>query len=548
MVLSFVRELLADVEHTPSFQRAAAILKGASVDPPGGKAGAGRLRLSGLTATAKALHLALLHRSTGKPLLILAADNRAAEDLTRQVQAFCELAGVASPDSVMCLPSVDVLPYENLSPHAEIQEKRASGLVRVANGTARIVITPAVAAAMRLRQPDFYAALERTVRKGDALDVDDMVRHLNAAGYTRTDVVEMAGEYAVRGGILDVYSPEQDFPVRLEVFGDEVESIRRFDTGTQRSLAAVDDVELLPLTETPVDEAVLAGIHARLSGLRVAGPEEIIERAITEAGVTAFPGWELYAPLAFQGEPRVLFDLLPQALVAVDEPALCTRELNDWWERLEQAHERSGVGSLARPGELFFHPELLKARLAGLPGLDLEQLPLAASVGESIHFASQTTPRFHNSVPAIVEEVRRITQEGGRALVCAGNTGEVERLADIFTEYGVIFRLGTRAARPGDSYMEETSYLSGDLAGATIAKACIPNGVALPGSGLVIFGSCDLFDESEPVAVAGSRSKSRAAAFMSDFRDLQAGDFVVHVEHGIGRYSGLKEIPQGDSI
>src|SRR5438874_462859 len=121
MVLPFVRELLADVEHTPAFARASSLLKGLLNQPPGGTAAAGRIRLSGLTPAAKALHIGLLHRATGKPLLTVVPDNRAAEELIGALHAFCELSGAAAPESVLHLPAIDVLPYENLSPHPEIQ-------------------------------------------------------------------------------------------------------------------------------------------------------------------------------------------------------------------------------------------------------------------------------------------------------------------------------------------------------------------------------------------------------------------------------------------
>ncbi|HZU21718.1 MAG TPA: transcription-repair coupling factor, partial [Terriglobales bacterium] len=175
MVLPFVRELLADVEQTPAFARAAAALR----NTPGGPNGAGRTRLAGLTPAAKALHLALLQRASGKPLLIVVADNRAAEELTAALAAFCELTGAASPELVVHLPAIDVLPYENLSPHPEIQEKRASALVKIAGGAAAIVVAPIVATAMRLRRSDFYAGLGRTIRKGGLVDIEELARHLS---------------------------------------------------------------------------------------------------------------------------------------------------------------------------------------------------------------------------------------------------------------------------------------------------------------------------------------------------------------------------------
>src|SRR5512146_2127928 len=129
MVLPFVRELFADAEKLPALTRAASHLK----------SGAGRTGVSGLTPTAKALALPLLHRAAGKPLLVVVPENRTAEELLPIVQAFCELTGAAPPDAVVHVPAHDVLPFENLSPHAEIQEARATALWKIATGAAQIV-------------------------------------------------------------------------------------------------------------------------------------------------------------------------------------------------------------------------------------------------------------------------------------------------------------------------------------------------------------------------------------------------------------------------
>src|SRR5581483_705811 len=170
----------------------------------------------------------------------------------------------------------------------------------------------------------------------------------------------------VRGGILDVYSPEADRPVRVGFFGDEIESIRKFDLGTQRSSTPVDEALILPLTETPVNEELLGAIHARLSGKRITGPEEVVEEAVRSGGVTVFPGWEFYAPVA--GADRSVFDLLPNALLLVDEPENVRREFDRVWERISEAHERSGIGNLVRPEDLYFPPEALQAKLNASPG------------------------------------------------------------------------------------------------------------------------------------------------------------------------------------
>src|SRR5579884_770811 len=288
MVLPFVRDLFADVEKLPQFTRAASHLKEST----------GRIRVSGLTPTAKALMLVLLQRAAGRPLIVTVPDNRVGEELLPVLQGFCELTGAASSDSVLALPARDVLPFQNLSPHPEIQEVRATALWKIATGGASIVVAPAAATATKLREAEYYANLAREVKRGDTLDSEELVQHLNTVGYSAVDVVEMPGEYALRGGILDVYSPEADRPVRMEFFGDEIESIRKFDPGTQRSSSPADEVILLPFSETPVREELLAAIHTRLSGKRLTGAEDIVENAVRAGGVTVFPGWEFYAPVA----------------------------------------------------------------------------------------------------------------------------------------------------------------------------------------------------------------------------------------------------------
>src|SRR5262249_47352612 len=283
-------------------------------------------------------------RAAGTPLILVTSSNQAAESLFPVVQAFCELTGVCSPQAVVKLPAYDVLPFEHLSPHPDIQEERATALWKMVTGGAAIVITPLEAAAMRMRPADHYAGLARTIRRTESLDLDELVQHLNTVGYVAVDVVEMPGQYAVRGGLIDAYPPEADRPLRIELFGDEVESIRKFDPGTQRSATPVDEVVLLPLAETPVNDQILTAIHARLSGARVEGALETVTSALSETGVTVFPGWEYYANA---GAESTVFDLLPTAAVFVDEPSAIEAQHDHWWERVEQRHEMSGVGKLA---------------------------------------------------------------------------------------------------------------------------------------------------------------------------------------------------------
>jgi len=565
MLLPFVREIFAEVEQLPGFRRVTSHLRESAgrrgvPSQPGVGPHEWRIRVTGLSAPAKALIAVLLQHRTERPFVMVVADNRAAEDLLPVLRAFAELTGTADPESIVTLPARDVLPFQNLSPHPEIQEERATALWKIATGRISIVLSPVSATTILLRAPDYYADLARILRRGETFDLETLLQHLNTVGYTPTDAVEMPGQYAARGGILDVYSPEADRPVRVEFFGDEIESMRKFDPASQRSSNPVDEALLLPLTETPINDELLGAVNARLSGKRIAGAIEAVEQAARDSGAGVFPGWEFYAPVA--GADRTIFSMLPDVRVILDEPESLAQELDKIWSRIEEAHERSGIGNLVRPADLYLTPESWRKTVDALPGADLEylavtraappspataatEIQVANSEQRQVSFLSQPAPRFHGNLPAMIEEVKKLTADGNRVVLALPNTGEVERLADIFTEYNTGYRLGSRT-RSGESYADETAYFAGEVFTTTLLKAYLPDGFILPDAHLTVFGAHDLFDESDLVSSRPGRQKSKVSAFLSDFRDLQVGDYVVHVEHGIGQYHGLKEINQGD--
>src|SRR5882672_8191270 len=327
MVLPFVRELLADLEHSEAFERVRRHLSG----------GTGRRRVSGLTFTARALYLPFFVRAAAAPVVMIVADNKAAEALHAAVLSACELTGAIPAESVLRLPAHDVLPFENLSPHLEIQEQRAATLWKIATGQARLVIAPLEAACMKLFPRDYYRALALHLRRGEEYLPDMLVEHLLSVGYTRVDVVEMPGQVTIRGGIIDIYSPEMDRPVRIDFFGDEIESIRKFDPETQRSSSALDEALLLPLAEIPASEKLLAAVHSRLSRQRIEGADDQTDAEDTEGsfadiataqGVTIFPGWEFFAAVA--GADTHLLKLLPRCSLFVEEPAMVRNQIDRW--------------------------------------------------------------------------------------------------------------------------------------------------------------------------------------------------------------------------
>ena len=566
MVLPFVRELLADLEHSDSFERVRRHLS----------AGTGRRRVSGLTATARAMYLPLFVRAANAPCLIIVADNKAAEALHAAVLAACDLTGALDPGQVLRLPAHDVLPFENLSPHPEIQESRAATLWKIASSGPRtpgLVIAPVEAVCMQLFARDFYAGLALRLRVGEEHLPEMLLEHLLSVGYTKVDVVEMPGQITIRGGIIDVYSPEQDRPVRIDFFGDEIESIRKFDPETQRSSSGINEALLLPLTETPVTEKLLAAINARLTRSGTAAsaaveggetPAELQDHVPGSASgrgveATVFPGWEFFAPVA--GARSTLLDLLGSATrVFLEEPAMVKNQGERWWNKVEQRHERSGIGSLIRPEDIYISPWDLDDRLRSFTGCELDQLG-AVDILEAdrsdlseVDFSTRPTMRFHGSIPALIEQLHSLMNEDARILLAAPNQGEVERLAGMLQEYQVPYRLGSRVQQGSSSTVySESSYLAGDLRTPVIVKAAISSGVQVldlsraTARQVILFGANDLSDDADVAARPVTRKKSKTAAFISDFRDLAVGDYVVHVEHGIAQYCGLRVIDEPDT-
>jgi transcription-repair coupling factor (superfamily II helicase) len=571
MVLPFVRELLADLEHSAAFERVQRHLS----------AGTGRRRVSGLTATARALYLPSFVRAANAPCVIVVADNKAAEALHAAVLSACELTGALPPEAVLRLPSHDVLPFESLSPHPEIQEQRAATLWKIANASkshpARLVIAPLEAACMKLFGREFYRALALHLKRGEEYMPEMIVEHLLSVGYTKVDVVEMAGQVTLRGGILDVYGAETDRPVRIDFFGDEIESIRKFDPETQRSLtqtgSQMDDVLLLPLTETPVTEKLLTAINARLTRAGLAGanleggeePAELLTHVSSragETGATVFPGWEFFAPVA--GAKHTLLDLLAAGGTAprvfIEEPAMVKNQGERWWNKIEQRHERSGIGNLVRPEDIYLSPWELDDRMRAFSGCELDQLGLVDVLDgdrsdlSEVDFSTRPTQRFHGSIPALIDALNSLMKQDARILLAAHNQGEVERLAGLLQEYKVPYRLGSRSEAPGSSTVySESSYLAGELRTPVIVKTAMATGVQVldlnraTARQLVIFGAQDLTDDADVTARPVRRSKSKTSAFISDFRDLTVGDYVVHVEHGIAKYCGLRVIEEPDA-
>ena len=518
MILASLRDFFDVAARHPTFM---ALVQAVREPAPG------RLRLSGLNATAKALYLLLLYKLTDRPLVVLVESNSVAETLCETLTAFHDLLDFSKHrGSPFILPAHEVLPYHGQSPHPEVSERRGIGLWRIAEGAASIAVVPIRSALMKVPRKDFLRNLAWRIETGDEFFVEDLLEGLASVGYEKRDPVEMVGQYSLRGGIIDVYSPEAPHPIRIEMLGDQVESIRQFDAENQKSIQRVDQTLLLPMTEYPVTTAQVG--------------DEQADPGLEEDPEILPLGWEFSALTAATRTGSIL-DLFDNPLVIWSERAAIRADGENLWEKLENSYEAAGDTG-PPPGSFYLTLEKFGEQVHQGGEMIVEELGVEADDEEWLHLATQPTPSFQGNVVHFVRELQAQVSSGRRSLIAGHSPGDVERLADILTENSLSYQLSlkdpTKAASP---YLEEKAYLAGPVANVLVVESPIRRGVVLPESNLVLYGHEDLFAASELVA-RPQKGKSVRSTFLSDLQDLKEGDLIVHAEHGIGRFVGLRQV------
>jgi len=481
-----IRELLLSVAARREFQEVLARLGGED---------AHTLSLSGLTLAAKGLVLALTWDATQRPMLVVTDGNREAEGLLEATNTFLTLL---EPEGLRAqlVPPLDVLPHQKLTPHSEILEQRAIGLWKLSTERAPITIAPVASAMMRVAAPSFYQHLVLVLKENEEVAIEDLTLHLRRIGYEQREPVEMVGEFSLRGGIVDIFPAEADKPVRMEFFGDMIETMRRFDVETQRSVARVPEVRILPLVESPTDTD---------------GPRE-----------------------------HSLLNLVGKGLLFWDEPEQVRASAERFWKRLED-----GAHDVEPEGHYFHFGELASHGAAVMRELELRELGLDAGAN-AFEFGSRPGITFRGNIRLAVEESRTLVKGGSRVVFFANSLGEVERFADVFSEYKVPYQVILPPEEVMPQYLKERVY-GGATANVILIKGRLSRGTVFREPKLALFGGDDLFESSDLIARSNQRGPvTSMGAFAADIADLKVGDFVVHQTHGVGKFLGIKIINQGE--
>jgi transcription-repair coupling factor (superfamily II helicase) len=453
-------------------------------------------RLAGLGPGATAFHAAAIAQDSVVVLVVPTdADiEQMVGDSRFFLSAMLGLSDAQVAQAVLPFPSQEVDPYRGLAPHLAVASARARALTGLATGTARLVIASARALSSRLSDPARFAAASVTLKPGVELDPQLLREFLVDAGFTPEDPVDQHGEFFVRGGVVDFYPASESQPIRLEFIGDIIESVRRYDASTQRSLTALDVITLSPQSDLlpPANPSADDDPERRdrsatfINYVRRAGAQVLVYEIddIEQRGSSLETQWRQSAEEAAARLP---------SSPPYEHFALPWSEVAQW---------------------------LTKARRISQLALDDADL---------VHVPSQPVVEYRGRIADWVEEIRQAQGRGETIVFVADTQGRADRTIELLADYDV------RARAIGDN--EDLT-----RAAVLVTTGSLSRGFHLPTGGLLVFAESDLFEEERRT---GERRKSAARTFMSDFRDLKVGDLVVHVDNGIGRFVGLKKMSIG---
>jgi len=548
--------------------------------------------LSGLTSiAAKAFILSELRTETHKAFVIVTDSNKDSETWECDLEFWngkwkmengkfqeSEIQNLKS--RIETLPASDSDIYSGVSPHAETLEKRALALWNLTRTKPDFLILSAKSLITKTLAPNEIKNLGANLKRDEDFAPELLIEKLVASGYVREEPLKNIGEFSVRGGIVDVWSPDAEMPVRIEFFGDTVDSIREFDAETQLSTQQLKEISIAPMREF---SATAKDFQDWAFFARERFADEKFARALKDRTQFAdegedFSGWEFLFPLVNPRQSSV-FDFLDDCVFVFDEPSIIEQTLSTYYENLDNHFaETSDAGEIGlEPNELFLSGEDLRGKLDVKQRVELralgrtaaktdEQFSLNAespndnyelritnyekkplflfsTAEKAIEFdiQSRSTRKYHGNVKEFAEQFkvqsskfkvenqtdhRPTLRATDRSLVILQSHGLAERLSEILRDYEVSI--------PDDSL------LIGDLSG----------GFEIPALDLIVHTETDIFgeitqQEFQKTKTKKTKTKSNLGAFISDFRDLKGGDFVVHVDHGIGRFEGLQTLDTG---
>ncbi|HYI08398.1 MAG TPA: transcription-repair coupling factor [Thermoanaerobaculia bacterium] len=479
-----------------------------------------RLDVTGATVEARALLVAALQDQTRRHVAVITPGDANLADFEAALRLFHR-----DPRCVSVYPAPSLSPYQDVAPSLGVVREEIRALGMLIDDAAELLVVPTRALFQRLPRPEDFR--DRIVRlaEGEELDMRNLLQSLVENGFVRTDLVGEAGEFAFRGGILDLYPPNTDQAVRVELFGDTIDSLRWLDVETQRSGDAAGTVTVYPLTQFPVTRDTRQRLSKRLS-LDFMDPlfkRDVAEKIEKLQENGTFPGIEHYVPVAV--ESVTFADYIRDWDLILIEPDQITTTVAKYETLLSNEYEAA-----AEKGRAVYPPEKLVApgtdvlAFIGTAPLAMSDVHIVTKEFAELRLGARPTERFSNRLSEFPAEVLR--SDAQQLFFCATKGGR-EKIERLLKEFDVPFA---------------ENKLGGELA---ITGGALGRGFIFEELGIRAYSEWDLFEPPTSTRVGGRKKKSDA--FLTDLRDLKAGDHVVHVDHGVGRFRGLQRIPFGDT-
>ncbi len=491
----------------------------------GAFSGGRSVRATALAPVARLIGVAAASRAQASSLLLIVPDDNSARHLAQELES---LLSEEPAIPVLRFPALDADAYRGLPAHPSLAAARVAGLDRLASGERCVVVTPVTALLTPVPTAETIRRWARELNVGTSMDIDELVRHSLDAGYRMVDTVTAPGDITRRGGLLDIWPPQEETPLRVELFGDFIESVRRFDSVTQRTIARTSGLRLLPAREAAITAAEADRLLETLMGRarRVlddlppteAGVSRLVEEVL--AGLEAIP--------RFYRKDFIALQRLTDAAIAVWEPEECEEKLEAAWTDLETAcRERTGE-PLPTPAELFTIPEQIELAMRSAP-LMLSALPIDEPTERlRVDLRGRPTRRYQGRTEDWLHDLVAAQRDGRTAAIVIKTSGRRERVGELLREHKLEFRV----ADPDENWAPNPGEV-------VLVAGTLEEGVEFGSDGPLVLGEHDLFGEDPPPPP--SRKRRAQDSFLSDLRDLKEDDLVVHVDHGVARYTGLTQ-------
>ena len=463
-------------------------------------------------------------------------------------RAFQEMLAFAAPDiEVLDFPSWDCQPYDRVSPNGGIVSRRMTVLSRLARARSgaerpRVLCLSVNGLVQRVPPRAWMETESLSAAPGNMIAMDNLARWLETNGFLRSSTVRDTGEYALRGGILDLYPPGMAMPIRLDFFGDTLESIRTFDPESQRTVGQLRGLDLVPMSEvTLTSESMKRFRQSYITEFGGQTRGDGLYEAISEG--RRHPGMEHWLPL-FYGELDTIFDYVGDAPLVLDsqaEDAAGERfaQVKDYYDARKSAYDaepNTANYKPLKPEALYLSPTQWRTRLDAAALIRLTPFAQPESKADTIDcggkqgrdFAPERTDETLNVFEAAISHIRELQKAGKRVIVAGWSDGSRERLSHVLAEHGL-------------KKMETVASLTQALGldGATTALAVIGLETGFVAPDFAVIGEQDLLGDR---LIRQRHKKKRAQDFFAEVSSLSAGDLVVHVDHGIGRFVGLQTI------